>query len=134
VALSPHSGADRRFVEALAREHTVIRYDTIGCGLSHRARTDFTMESELATVKALVAHLELKRWVVVRPPGARTGLRLAQADGPHQTSAVGTSTPDGSGSSCGSTTSPPSTTAGEPPAFRRQTAGRVIDIRISHGR
>jgi catechol 2,3-dioxygenase-like lactoylglutathione lyase family enzyme len=30
-----------------------------------------------------------KRWVVVRPPGARTGLLLAQADGAQQSSAVG---------------------------------------------
>ncbi len=30
-----------------------------------------------------------KRWVVVRPPGARTGLLLAQADGERQASAVG---------------------------------------------
>lgn len=30
-----------------------------------------------------------KRWVVVRPPGARTGLLLAQADGERQVSAVG---------------------------------------------
>jgi predicted enzyme related to lactoylglutathione lyase len=30
-----------------------------------------------------------KRWVVVRPPGARTGLLLAQADGPEQERAVG---------------------------------------------
>jgi catechol 2,3-dioxygenase-like lactoylglutathione lyase family enzyme len=30
-----------------------------------------------------------KRWVVVRPPNARTGLLLAQADGDHQTRAVG---------------------------------------------
>jgi len=30
-----------------------------------------------------------KRWVVVRPPGARTGLLLAQADGEHQAEAVG---------------------------------------------
>jgi catechol 2,3-dioxygenase-like lactoylglutathione lyase family enzyme len=30
-----------------------------------------------------------KRWVVVRPPGARTGLLLAQADGTQQTAAVG---------------------------------------------
>ena len=31
-----------------------------------------------------------KRWVVVRPPGADTGLLLAQADGPDQEAAVGT--------------------------------------------
>jgi catechol 2,3-dioxygenase-like lactoylglutathione lyase family enzyme len=30
-----------------------------------------------------------KRWVVVRPPGAATGLLLAQADGDHQRNAVG---------------------------------------------
>ena len=30
-----------------------------------------------------------KRWVVVRPPGARTGLLLAQADGDRQREAVG---------------------------------------------
>jgi catechol 2,3-dioxygenase-like lactoylglutathione lyase family enzyme len=30
-----------------------------------------------------------KRWVVVRPPGARTGLLLARADGPAQRAAVG---------------------------------------------
>lgn len=30
-----------------------------------------------------------KRWVVVRPPGAQTGLLLARADGAHQAAAVG---------------------------------------------
>lgn len=30
-----------------------------------------------------------KRWVVVRPPKAQTGLLLARADGDHQASAVG---------------------------------------------
>src|SRR4051794_23099929 len=30
-----------------------------------------------------------KRWVVVRPPGARTGLLLARADGEQQSAAVG---------------------------------------------
>ena len=30
-----------------------------------------------------------KRWVVVRPPGAETGLLLAQADGERQAAAVG---------------------------------------------
>ncbi len=30
-----------------------------------------------------------KRWVVVRPPGARTGLLLAQADGERQAQAIG---------------------------------------------
>ena len=30
-----------------------------------------------------------KRWVVVRPPGAETGILLARADGPQQTPIVG---------------------------------------------
>lgn len=30
-----------------------------------------------------------KRWVVVRPPGAATGLLLAQADGPDQAAVIG---------------------------------------------
>ena len=30
-----------------------------------------------------------KRWVVVRPPGAQTGILLARADGPHQAAAAG---------------------------------------------
>lgn len=33
-----------------------------------------------------------KRWVVVGPPGARTGLLLAQADGPEQEARVGDQT------------------------------------------
>ncbi len=54
----------RRFVEALAREHTVIRYDKVGCGLSDRTRTDFTMESELSVLAALVEHLGLDRFTL----------------------------------------------------------------------
>ena len=30
-----------------------------------------------------------KRWVVVRPPGAETGILIARADGPQQTAVVG---------------------------------------------
>ena len=33
-----------------------------------------------------------KRWVVVRPPGAETGILLARADGPAQEAAVGNQT------------------------------------------
>jgi catechol 2,3-dioxygenase-like lactoylglutathione lyase family enzyme len=33
-----------------------------------------------------------KRWVVVRPPGAQTGILLAQADGDEQRAAVGNQT------------------------------------------
>lgn len=54
----------RRFVEALSRQHTVIRYDRVGCGLSDRSRDDFSPESELAVLDALVDHLGLRRFVL----------------------------------------------------------------------
>src|SRR5918911_117375 len=64
----------RRFVEALAREHTVIRYDKLGCGLSDRARTEFTMESELAVLEALVGQLGPRpRPCPRRRPAVRAG-------------------------------------------------------------
>jgi pimeloyl-ACP methyl ester carboxylesterase/DNA-binding CsgD family transcriptional regulator len=54
----------RRFIEALSREHTVIRYDKVGCGLSDRDRADYSMESELVVLKALVDHLGLGRFAL----------------------------------------------------------------------
>jgi pimeloyl-ACP methyl ester carboxylesterase/DNA-binding CsgD family transcriptional regulator len=54
----------RRFVETLAREYTVVRYDKLGCGLSDRSREDFTVESELAVLDALVGHLGLDRYAL----------------------------------------------------------------------
>ena len=42
-----------------------------------------------------------KRWVVVRPPGAQTGVLLAQADGPGRPRPSGTRSPGASGSSSG---------------------------------
>ncbi len=35
--------AIRAFYERLARHHTVVRYDSLGCGLSDRAREDFSL-------------------------------------------------------------------------------------------
>ena len=47
-----------------------------------------------------------KRWVVVRPPGAATGILLAEADGAVQSAVVGNQLAGRVGfSSCGSTTS-----------------------------
>jgi catechol 2,3-dioxygenase-like lactoylglutathione lyase family enzyme len=37
---------------------------------------------------------QLKRWVVVRPPGGQTGILLARADGEHQAAAVGSQAAD----------------------------------------
>ena len=41
---------------------------------------------------ALTSDGREKRWVVVRPPGAETGILLARADGQRQTAAVGNQT------------------------------------------
>jgi pimeloyl-ACP methyl ester carboxylesterase/DNA-binding CsgD family transcriptional regulator len=54
--------AHRRFVERLARDFTVIRYDRVGCGLSDRGRTRFTLDSEVEALAALVEHLGLRRF------------------------------------------------------------------------
>ncbi len=66
----------RRFAEVLAREYTVIRFDKLGCGLSDRVRTDFTMEFELVVLKALVEHLGLKRFALL---GSCEGGQVAAA-------------------------------------------------------
>ncbi|MEV0582867.1 alpha/beta fold hydrolase [Nonomuraea sp. NPDC050310] len=54
--------AHRGFVEALARRYTVIRYDKLGSGLSDRGRAEFTLESELEVLGALIGQLGLKRY------------------------------------------------------------------------
>jgi pimeloyl-ACP methyl ester carboxylesterase/DNA-binding CsgD family transcriptional regulator len=64
LGLMAENPQHRLFVEALAREHTVIRYDKIGCGLSDRDRSDFTLESELAVLEALIGHLGLERFAL----------------------------------------------------------------------
>lgn len=46
-----------------------------------------------------------KRWVVVKPIGAQTGILLARADGEHQIARSGSSSRAASVSSCGSKTS-----------------------------
>lgn len=51
----------RRFVEHLARDFTVIRYDKLGVGLSDRSRSAFTLESELEVLSTLIEHLGLRR-------------------------------------------------------------------------
>lgn len=75
----------RRFVEALAREHTVIRYDKLGCGLSDRPRETFTLESELETLDALIGHLGLRRYTLF---GSCEGGQVAAAHAARHPDAV----------------------------------------------
>jgi len=48
----------------LARNHTLVAYDKYGCGLSERSRTDFSLESELRPLEAVVDHLKLRRFAL----------------------------------------------------------------------
>jgi pimeloyl-ACP methyl ester carboxylesterase/DNA-binding CsgD family transcriptional regulator len=59
--------AFRAFFGALAAEHTVVRYDRIGVGLSDRRRraNDMSLASELALFEALLAHLGVQRCSLV---------------------------------------------------------------------
>jgi pimeloyl-ACP methyl ester carboxylesterase len=75
----------RRFVEELAREYTVIRYDRVGCGLSNRSRDDFTLESELAVLDALTGQLGLDRYALL---GSCEGGQVAAAHAARRPDAV----------------------------------------------
>jgi pimeloyl-ACP methyl ester carboxylesterase/DNA-binding CsgD family transcriptional regulator len=59
--------AFRAFFEALAEEHTVLRYDRIGVGLSDRRRrsSDMSLASELKLFEALLEHLGVERCSLV---------------------------------------------------------------------
>ena len=53
----------RRFVDALAHERQVVRYDRLGCGMSDRNRPSETLslDFEVTTLRALLDHLGLER-------------------------------------------------------------------------
>lgn len=50
------------FMNALAREHTVVRYDRPGVGMSDRRRARFTLEEDTAAFTALADHLGYERF------------------------------------------------------------------------
>jgi pimeloyl-ACP methyl ester carboxylesterase len=54
----------RDFWETIGRYHQVVRYDKHGCGLSDRNRTDFSVDSEVRTIEAVVKKLGLKSFVL----------------------------------------------------------------------
>jgi pimeloyl-ACP methyl ester carboxylesterase/DNA-binding CsgD family transcriptional regulator len=85
LGLAWEAPSHRRFVEALAQEYTVIRYDKLGCGLSDRTREVFTLESELETLDALIKHLGLKRYVLF---GSCEGGQVAAAHAARNPDAV----------------------------------------------
>lgn len=70
----------RRFVEGLASNRTVARYDRIGTGMSDRQRPSetFTPEFELATLQAVVDELGFERVTLVGiSAGACTAVTFA---------------------------------------------------------
>ena len=54
----------RDFWEAIGHHHTVVRYDKHGCGLSDRNRSDFSLDSEIRPIDAIVKDLGLKSFVL----------------------------------------------------------------------
>ncbi len=57
--------AAQLFLEKATRYHTFITFDKYGCGLSERNRTDFSQESEVRVLEAVVDHLKLKRFALL---------------------------------------------------------------------
>jgi hypothetical protein len=49
----------RDFWQTIGRHHTVVRYDTQGCGFSDRNRRDFSLDSEIQPIDAVVNALGL---------------------------------------------------------------------------
>jgi class 3 adenylate cyclase/pimeloyl-ACP methyl ester carboxylesterase len=54
----------RAFWERVARYFTVVFYDKHGCGHSDRNRTEFTLESELFDLEAVVGHIGLEEFIL----------------------------------------------------------------------
>jgi pimeloyl-ACP methyl ester carboxylesterase len=54
------SPAYRTFFESLAQNHTIVRFDKPGTGLSDRERRDFSIEVEVRALESVVANLRLR--------------------------------------------------------------------------
>jgi class 3 adenylate cyclase len=64
IKLDWESPESRSYLEKLASNHSVIRYDKHGCGLSDRDRKDFTLEKEVRDLEVIINHLELPRFAL----------------------------------------------------------------------
>jgi len=52
----------REFIERLAQDFTVVRFDKLGSGLSDRAPNDLTLDAQVAQVLAVAEQLNLRRF------------------------------------------------------------------------
>ncbi|HEY1297049.1 MAG TPA: alpha/beta fold hydrolase [Chloroflexota bacterium] len=59
------AGPYRTFIESLAHNRTIVRYDKPGTGLSDRVRSDFSVDVEVRALEAVVASLELRSFDVL---------------------------------------------------------------------
>ena len=66
----------RRFWEGVAKDHTLIRYDRLGVGMSDRTVRDFdlTLDGEVATLRTLLDELDLDRVTLI---GGSSGTCIA---------------------------------------------------------
>jgi len=62
--LNWESPKGQAFLDPIARSHTIIIYDRQGFGLSERKRTDFSLDSEIRTLQAVVDPLKLRRFTL----------------------------------------------------------------------
>ena len=70
----------RRFWEGVAKDHTLIRYDRVGVGMSDRTVRDFdlTLDGEVATLRTLLDELDLDRITLIGgSPGTCTAIAFA---------------------------------------------------------
>jgi catechol 2,3-dioxygenase-like lactoylglutathione lyase family enzyme len=80
--------ADRPRLASMHLEHTAVVVDDYDRAINFFVNgLGFELAEDSPDVTTVGGRP--KRWVVVRPPGAETGLLLAQADGPDQQAAVG---------------------------------------------
>jgi len=54
----------REYLEKGTRNQTFVLYDKHGCGLSERNRTEFTLDSEVRPLEAVIDHLKLKHFAL----------------------------------------------------------------------
>jgi pimeloyl-ACP methyl ester carboxylesterase len=69
----------RDFWETMGRHHLVVRYDKHGCGLSDRNRTDFSLDSEVRTIEAIVEKVGLNSFALWVHGGQGAAAAIAYA-------------------------------------------------------
>jgi pimeloyl-ACP methyl ester carboxylesterase/DNA-binding CsgD family transcriptional regulator len=76
-SLSGHAG----FLAALGEHHTVVQYDRWGTGLSERSRSDFSLAADVAVLRDVADHLNLRRFALFGPShGGPVAVALAHQE------------------------------------------------------